>query len=443
MLLEVCDVFDNKQYFKILLQANWYGQTKVLGLLYELEETVLLSSDLYSREYRVSPEHVWEKMRDDYPLFYDEIGKMWWVTRYEDVKTVFSDHETFSSSTYDLTTGQVVGPTLISRDDYGHVVRRSIVAPHFVGKRLQTYEHLISVCAENLIQQFSNKSDVSLVREFSSQLPVDVISAILGMEGDGDLFRTWVTDMIMGLSGSEELREKGLEANASFCRHIAPLLEGADNGERNDHIAKIARAEIDGQRLTKEEITAFCGLLFIAGGETTDKAIANMWWNVLSNSDIRDAVLNDISLWDYAFTETMRRTPAVISEDRFVTKPIELYGSEIKEGERIRACLGAAHLDPTVFADPLTFDLFRSDLHIGKENRSGVSKDSMRSGHFGFGLGKHFCIGYELARKEAIMGSEMIIEKLGIPSLSKEQTGPTIQGNSFFAVKELLVSFKP
>ena len=414
----------------------------VLGLLYELKEMVLLSSDLYSREYRVSPEQVWERMRDDHPLFYDDIGKMWWVTRYEDVKNIFSDHETFSSSTYDLTTGQVVGPTLISRDDYGHVVRRSIVAPDFVGKRLQTYEHLISECAENLIHQFSSSSDVSLVREFSSQLPVDVISAILGMEGDGDLFRSWVTDMIMGLSGSDELREKGLDANAAFCSHIAPLLDGVDNSSRNDHIAKIARAEIDGHRLTREEITAFCGLLFIAGGETTDKAIANMWWNVLSDSDIRDAVLDDIALWDNAFTETMRRTPAVISEDRFVTKPIELYGLEIHEGERIRACLGAAHLDPTVFANPLTFDLFRSDLHIGKENRTGVSKDPLRSGHFGFGLGKHFCIGYELARKEAVMGSEMLVEKLGYPTLVEDQTGPVVQGNSFFAVKELSVSFK-
>ena len=403
---------------------------------------VLLSSDLYSREYRVSPEHVWEEMRNDHPLFYDDIGKMWWVTRYEDVKNVFSDHETFSSSTYDLTTGQVVGPTLITRDDYGHVVRRSIVAPDFVGKRLQGYEHLISECAQNLIRQFSSSSDVSLVSEFSSQLPVDVISAILGMEGDGDLFRTWVTDMIMGLSGSDELREKGLDANAAFCSHIAPLLDGVDNPGRNDHIAKIARAEVEGHRLTKEEITAFCGLLFIAGGETTDKAIANMWWNVLANPEIRDAVLDDIALWDNAFTETMRRTPAVISEDRFVTKPIELYGHEIHEGERIRACLGAAHLDPTVFTDPLTFDLFRSDLHIGKENRTGVSKDPLRSGHFGFGLGKHFCIGYELARKEAVMGSEILIKNLGNPSLRDDQAGPVIQGNSFFAVKELVVSFK-
>ena len=412
-----------------------------LGLLYELEEMVLRSSDLYSREYRVSPEYIWERMRDDYPLFYDDIGKMWWVTRYEDVRNIFSDHETFSSSTYDLTTGQVVGPTLISRDDYGHVVRRSIVAPDFVGKRLLTYEHLISECVDNLIQRFSSRSVISLVKEFSSQLPVDVISAILGMDGDGHLFRQWVTDMIMGLSGSDDLRKKGLEANAAFCSHISPLLEEVDGSDRNDHIAKIARAEIDGQRLTKDEITAFCGLLFIAGGETTDKAIANMWWNVLSNSEIRSVVLDDISLWDNAFTETMRRTPAVISEDRFVTKPVELHGFEIKEGDRIRACLGAAHLDPTVFADPLAFDLFRSDLHIGKENRTGVSKDPMRSGHFGFGLGKHFCIGYELARKEAVMGSEKIIETLGIPTLIPDQKGPMIQGNSFFAVSELEIRF--
>ena len=412
-----------------------------LGLLYVLEEMVLLSSDLYSREYRASPEYIWERMRDDYPLFYDDIGKMWWVTRYEDVRNIFSDHETFSSSTYDLTTGQVLGPTLISRDDYGHVVRRSIVAPDFVGKRLLTYEHLISECVDNLIQRFSSRAVISLVKEFSSQLPVDVISAILGMDGDGHLFRQWVTDMIMGLSGSDDLRKKGLEANAAFCSHISPLLEEVDGSDRNDHIAKIARAEIDGQRLTKDEITAFCGLLFIAGGETTDKAIANMWWNVLSNSEIRSVVLDDISLWDNAFTETMRRTPAVISEDRFVTKPVELHGFEIKEGDRIRACLGAAHLDPTVFAAPLAFDLLRSDLHIGKENRTGVSKDPRRSGHFGFGLGEHFCIGYELARKEAVMGSEKIIETLGIPTLIPDQKGPMIQGNSFFAVSELEIRF--
>ena len=401
----------------------------------------MLSSALYSREYRRNPEVIWEKMRNDFPLFYDDVSDMWWVTRYEDVKNIFIDHETFSSSTYELTTGQVVGPTLISRDDYGHVVRRKIVAPDFVGNRLKSYEQLVINCVNELINRFADPNQVSLVREFSSQLPVDVISAILGMDGDGHLFRQWVTAMIMGLSGSPELRQKGLDANTAFCSHIAPLLSGVDNPERVDHVAKIARAEVEGQRLSKEEITAFCGLLFIAGGETTDKAIANMWWNVLTQPETLRAVIDDESLWSNAFSETMRRTPAVISEDRFTTRQVEIQGVEIAKGTRVRACLGSAHLDSSVFKDPLRFDIFRPDLHLGKENRSGVSKDVERSGHFGFGLGKHFCIGYELARNEAVIGSKLILERLGTPSLNSQQQGPVVQGNSFFAVKELQVSF--
>ncbi len=180
---------------------------------------------------------------------------------------------------------------------------------------------------------------------------------MLGMAGDGDLFRQWVTDMIMGLAPVEGLREKGLEAHAAFCAHIAPALANVDDPARMDHIAKIARAEVEGQRLDPEEITAFCGLLFIAGGETTDKAISNMWCNLFADRERFDAVVADPTLWDAAFSETMRRSPPVTSEDRFTTAPVEWYGTEIPVGARVRVSIGAANLDPSVFADPLTFDL--------------------------------------------------------------------------------------
>jgi cytochrome P450 len=404
-----------------------------------------LNSDvLYSSEYRENPEPVWEQMRDEHPLFYDEVGKIWWLTRYQDVLRVFSDHQTFSSSTYELTTGQVVGPTLISRDDYGHVVRRSIVAPDFVGKRMKSYLSMIEDCSRRLIEKFPENEEVALVRDFSSLLPVDVISSILGMVGEGHLFRKWVTDMIMGLSGSPASRERGLEANTAFCKHITPLLVDVDDPNRTDHIAKIARAEVDGHRLTEKEITAFCGLLFIAGGETTDKAIANMWWNVLTHPEALKNIQENPELWSNAFSETMRRTPPVISEDRFTTLPIEFYGIEVPKGARVRVCMGAAHHDPTVFRSPNEFDIFRSDLHLEKELRSGSSKDPQRSGHLGFGQGKHFCIGYELARAEAVIGSQLIVEECGSPQLANpEQRGPIIQGNSFMAVTELGLEFKP
>lgn len=402
-------------------------------------------ASLHDEAYRRAPHVVWEQMRHDHPLFHDPTTDIWWLTRYDDVATVFADHETYSASTYELSTGQVIGPTLISRDDHGHVVRRSIVAPDFVGKRLATYRDMIAACANALIDGFETRagpSEVDLVAQFSSRLPVDVIAAMLGMVGDGDLFRRWVTEMIMGLAPVDELRAKGLEAREAFCAHIAPALEGVDDLERTDHIAKIARAEVEGHRLDDEEITAFCGLLFIAGGETTDKAIANMWFNLLTRPELMARVEADRSLWDNAFSEMMRRTPPVTSEDRFTTSPVHWYDTEIPAGARVRVSMGSAHLDETVFADPLTFDLDRGDLHLTKELRSGGSTEPDRRGHLGFGLGKHFCIGYELARTEAVIGSNLLLDRCGSPTIAAgAEPYASILGNSFQAIEDLRIEF--
>jgi len=399
---------------------------------------------LHSQDYRRNPEPFWAQLRNDHPLFYDHVADQWWLTRYHDVAAVFADHRTYSAATYEQSTGRLLGPTLISRDDQGHVDRRSIVAPDFVGKRLQRSLPLVRSCATELIDRFAHHDQFDLILQFSARLPVDVISAMLGMDGDGDLFRQWVTEMIQGLAQDPAARERGKHAHAAFCAHIAPALQNIDDPGRRDHIAKIARAEVDGERLSTDEITAFCGLLFIAGGETTDKAIANMWWNLWQDPDLFTEVAQTPDLWNNAFSETMRRMPAVVNEDRFTTAPVEWYGQELPVGSRVRVSMGAAHLDPTVFHDPLTFDLHRSDLHLTKELRSGSSTEPGRSGHLGFGLGKHFCIGYELARAEAVVGSQLIYERC---PLVRPATGvcerPTIQGNAFQALSTFPMILAP
>lgn len=406
--------------------------------------TALDPAVLTSDQYRRNPAPVWERMRNDHPLFHDPSTGIWWLTRYDDVKAVFADHATYSAATYEHSTGKVLGPTLISRDDYGHVVRRKIVAPDFVGNRLAGYRDMITSAASRLIDGFSDDGHFDLVSQFSAQLPVDVIAGMLGMTGDGDRFRAWVTDLIMGLAPIDELRQRGQVAHEEFCAHIAPALDDVDDPSRTDHIAKIARAEVDGERLDREEITAFCGLLFIAGGETTDKAIANMWFNLLTRPELFAAVQETPALWDNAFSETMRLSAPVISEDRFTTAPVEWYGTEIPVGDRVRVCMGAAHLDPTYFANPLDFDLDRNDLHLTKELRSGGSTEPGRQGHLGFGLGKHFCIGYELARTEALIGSERLLARCADIGIA-EGADPflTIQGNAFQAVESLPLRFIP
>jgi cytochrome P450 len=193
---------------------------------------------LRSDHYRFAPEPVWQQMREDHPIVRDSTdprGEVWWLTRYADVAAVFADHETYSAATYEDRTGAVLGPTLISRDDHGHVLRRSIVAPDFVGKRLASSFDLITHCANTLIDRFADHGGFDLVAQFSKRLPVDVIAAMLGMTGDGDLFRQWVSDMIMGLAPVDHLRAAGKEAHGAFCRHIEPALRGVDDTTRGDH----------------------------------------------------------------------------------------------------------------------------------------------------------------------------------------------------------------
>ena len=398
---------------------------------------MLTAADLYSPEYQRAPEPFWKRMRDEQPCFYDDIGKMWVFSRYDDVTAVFADHDTYSAATYEDKTGAVLGPTLISRDDHGHVVRRSIVAPDFVGKRLATYRPVVEDCAHALIDRFDDRNEIELIADLTTRLPVDVIAAMLGMEGDGDLFRGWVTQMIRGLAPA--LHESGRAAHAQFCAHIAPALNGIDAETRTDLIAKIARAEAEGERLSHEELVAFIGLLFIAGGETTDKAMSSMLWCLLVEPRLLDEVLATPELWDNAFSETMRRFAPVISEDRFTRTAVQWHGVDIPQGALVRVLIGAANLDDTRFVDPERFDLHRADLHLGKELRSGGSTEPDRSGHLGFGLGKHFCIGYELARMESIIGSQLLIERRGRPRLKPGTDVYPVISRSFRSVRGLPV----
>lgn len=380
----------------------------------------LTAEILYSPEFEANPEPVWRQLRHDYPCFHDTVRDIYLLTRYEDVAQVFADRETYSAITYENQTGTVLGPTLISRDDDGHDQRRRIVSTEFNGKKLAKYKATITNCANNLIDKFVVECRVDLIRQFTRRLPVDVISSILGMNGDGDLFRDWVSKMIRGLD--PEFHNCGREAHAEFCAHIAPLLENTDDPSRTDLIAKIAKGRVDGEHLSLEEVTAFCGLIFLAGGETTDKAMGNMWWNLLRHRDQLNAVLADEQLWDAAFSETMRRTAPVVNEDRLTTSEVVCHGITIPAGSMVCACIGAANLDETIFAEPDKYNIFRSDLHLGRELRNGKSNECTRSGHLGFGLGKHFCLGLELARAEAIIGSRLIVERCGIPQLAPQAT---------------------
>jgi len=383
--------------------------------------------ELYSANYLGDPAPTWRRLRDESPILHDPRQNVWIVSRYHDVAAILSDHETYSISTYAGSTGAVLGETLIQMDGPEHVWRRSAVAPEFVGKRLEGYAAVVDTEIDRLIDTFPGDGTVDLVRDFSRFLPVNVIVALLGFGGtaDQEVFRSWVTRIMTGLGPDRDARLDGLAARDEFAGHIAPYMVEPFDDDRRDLISRVCSAEHDGQRLDPDEVVAFLGLLFIAGGETTDKAIGNMWWNLLRNPELLAACRQDSSLLEACFSETMRRDAPVIAEDRFVNHDVEWHGVTVPAGARIRGLIGAAHRDPEVFSDADRFDPERSDLHLGLERRTGAVEHGAM--HLGFGLGKHFCLGYQLARREAVRGTQRLIEELpGARLADPDQPGPVL-----------------
>jgi cytochrome P450 len=122
-------------------------------------------------------------------------------------------------------------------------------------------------------------------------------------------------------------------------------------------------------------------------------------------------VRDDPALVDTAFTEFMRRDGVVVYEDRELRRDVEWYGQTIPAGDIVRVALMSANNDETVFADPRRFDPARPDLLLGKESRAGGRIDGVAN-HLGFGLGKHFCIGYQLARAEIVTATRGLLGRL-------------------------------
>jgi pulcherriminic acid synthase len=271
---------------------------------------------------------------------------------------------------------------------------------------------LIDKVVDDLLGRLPPRGTVDLMAELTMPLPLKVIATILGMDADDDAYLAEVTSKVIGaLSGEEPGRSVGIETHAAFTGHIDRLIEARTEQPGTDLISSIAHGRTEaGERLSRQEIASFIALMMVAGGETTDRGLANFIAVLLEHPDVLSAVRDDPDLVDPAFTEFMRRDGVVVYEDRELRESVEWYGTTIPAGAIVRVALISANNDETVFADPRRFDLTRPDLRLGKERRAGGRIDGVAS-HLGFGLGKHFCIGYQLARAEIVAATRGLLAR--------------------------------
>ena len=405
--------------------------------------------------FQSNPFPLYQRLRDHHPAFHDRFHNRWILSRYEDIDWAFQSNDCFDRAQYqpdgpyEFGTSHIFGPNIL---EYGnsdeHRRLRNIAAGQFVGKKLESFIPMIHQIAEELTesirQKLSDTGEVDLVADYSSQLPIRVISNMLGLpREDENRFVGWYQALIAGLGFGGEHLARGVQARNEMWAYLDPLIAERTGKDGEDLLSRICNVEKAGSRMTVDEVKGFVALLLAAGGDTTDKAIANMWYHMLYTAPSQlDSVVADSNRWQDVFTEMMRFDAVVHAQFRFTTKELEIQGQVLPERAGVVLYLGAGNRDERVFKNPDQFDIERDDLHFGMENRTGRYKDK-KPGHLGFGVGQHFCMGYIMARQESEIACAQLLTDIGVPTPRDSHhpgiVSPSIDSGGFRSPAELWI----
>jgi pulcherriminic acid synthase len=348
-------------------------------------------------------------MRDDHPLIWHETMQSYIISRYEDVSRAFRD-QVFTTANYDWQLEPVHGKTILQLSGREHSLRRALVVPAFRGSELQDkFLPVIERNARELIDGFRDAGQADLVEDFATHFPVNVIVDMLGLDkADHARFHRWYTSIIAflgNLSQDPQVTAAGMRTQQEFAAYMIPVIQERREHLGDDLLSNLCRAEIDGVRMSDQDIKAFCSLLLAAGGETTDKAIASVFANLLQHPDQLQEVRRDRSLIDRALAETLRYSPPVHMIMRQPAEDVTLSGGTIPAGSTVTCLIGAANRDRARYADADQFNIFRTDL----DNENAFSA---AANHLAFALGRHFCVGALLAKTEVEVGISQLLDAM-------------------------------
>jgi cytochrome P450 len=350
-----------------------------------------------------------------FPMF----GKVWITTTHDATARVLKDSSTFTVRKED---GSIAGlrwwmPSLVSTlannmlgtDEPDHTRLRSIVDEAFRRRSVLDMEPRVRAIADGLAEKlFAEGSPADLVARFAQILPLSVICELLGLpEADRPMFIGWANSMSRMNSAIGFLSL--VPAFKKMRRYMEGRLRVAREEGGDGLIAELVRVEMEGRRISPDEMVSMLFLLLNAGSLTTTHLIGGAVYELLRDPARRDWLAADWSRAGLAVEEFLRFvSPVMFSKPRFVRQDVELDGVRLKKGDRIMAMIVAANMDEQASPRPERLDLER------KPNR-----------HMSFGTGIHFCLGHQLARLETTCALEALFTrwpklKLGIDSVDIE-----------------------
>jgi cytochrome P450 len=348
-------------------------------------------------EQRRQPYSFYARMRRDQPVARDDERGIWAVYRYEDAKNILLDYRTFSSDFRKVESPEFSQPgrpmrdnSLIGTDPPRHRQLRDLVSRAFTPRAVASMESRIAEITDDLLDPLIPTGRMDLVRDLSDPLPVIVIAEMLGIPTEERAtFKRWSDDLI-GESGDIdalddpaelERRQKSMDEMRHYFRQV---IEQRRQNPRDDLITGLVQAEIEGQRLSDDELVAFCTLLLIAGNVTTTNLLGSAVLCLIEHCDQFDRLRANPGLLTSAIEEVLRYESPVQAVARVTTMDVAIGGHTVPSGAMIFPFIGSANRDEAVFPNGETFDVGRDpNLHLA------------------FGSGIHFCLGAPLARLES------------------------------------------
>ena len=366
------------------------------------------------------PYPLYHRLRTEAPVYWDPYLYAWVVTRYADIVTVLHQFSAKCAPTPEQLAAigmpelgpvaQVMMRQMLFMDAPAHTRLRGLASMAFTPARVEALRSHIQDIVDTLMKSLTPAGHMDVIADLAAPLPAIVTSEMLGVPtSDRDQLKEWSEDFAEVLGNFQHNPNRAsrtLKCVEEMNAYFREAIRRCRNQPREGLVHSLLTAEIDGDRLTEEEVIANCIVTMVGAQETTTNLIGNGVLSLLRNPDQLQRLKENLTLVPSAVEELLRYESPSQHTTRIAPEDSELGGKQIRKGQAVIVVMGAGNRDPERFADPDRLDIGRRD------NR-----------HLAFGWASHFCFGAALARIEGQSAVEAIVSRL--PELALEP-GPLV-----------------
>ncbi|WP_202076491.1 cytochrome P450 [Caldalkalibacillus salinus] len=378
-----------------------------------------------------NPYPFYEEIRSIHPVYKGNLLKYpgWYVTGYEEAVAILKDDRFQTRIPLPETTKKyealkdIQQHMMLFKNPPDHARLRMLVSHHFTPHRIEKYRPFIEKIAKDLLNETKNNKKIEVISDFAYPLASLVIAKIMGIPDDHtNIFREWALNLIQSIDLTRSRRSivDGNKTTLKMLSFFKDLIHTRRQSPENDLVSELIQQEKD-WKLTEEELLATSVLLVIAGHETTVNLMSNSLYCFLTNPKAYHKLIENPYLIESSIEECLRYESPTQMVARVASSDVELNKIQIKKGDHVYVLIGAANRDPKQFSNADVFDITRHP-----------------NPHLAFGSGIHFCLGSTLARLEAQIAIQTILQNVeNIYLVTKEVKWRKLVG--FRAMKEMQV----